>query len=229
MILLMRKLAILIVAAAAFVGVPVRAQGTPQWEIFGGVTYAYADAGNPLVIPAFAYGFVPTSNYPISQHQSSGGWHVQIAENVTSWFSGVADFSGTYASRELDLRPFLLNGSTRANLNAYSYLFGPRFSLRKISRTTLFGDVLVGGVRAAGTAAALQSVDPVVAFELGLPFQVNSWAFSGGGGTDFTIAPHLAARVQADYIRSHFPQTIDRDFQNNFLVSAGLVLRVGHK
>ena len=225
----MRKLAILIVAAAVFVGIPVRAQDTPQWEIFGGGSYAYVNAGNPIVIPAFAFGSVPTSNYVISLRQSGGGWHGQIVENVTSWFGGVADFSGLYAGREFDLRPFLLNGSARAEFNAYSYLFGPRFSFRKITRTTVFGEVLIGGVRAAGTAASLQNVDPVLAFDLGFPFHENSWAFSGGGGVDWTLSPHLAARVQADYIRSHFPQTIDRDFQNNLRVSVGLVLRVGHK
>jgi len=229
MILLMRKLALLMVGALVFLGIPVRAQETPQWEIFGGVSYAYANAGNPIVIPAFAFGFVPTSNYAISLHQSGEGWHGQIVENVTSWFGGVADFSGIYAGRDFDLRPFALNATAHADFNAYSYLFGPRFSLRRINRTTVFGEVLVGGVHAAATAAPLQAVDPVVAAELGFPVHENSWAFSGGGGVDFTIRPHLAARVQADYIRSHFPQTIDRNFQNNLRVSAGLVLRLGHK
>jgi opacity protein-like surface antigen len=184
-----------------------QAQETPQWEIFGGYSFFRVDAGSVTL----------SNGTLIKLQQNSNGWHASLAENVTSWFGGVADFSGHYANRtfnfsSLGIPPF------RANLSAYPFLFGPQFSHRKLGSAVLFGHALVGGVHArANISGGTQ------------PIHDTKWAYGFGGGFDYKLTRQLAARAQVDWIRSHFPETLTRDFQNNVRASGGLVLRIGRK
>jgi hypothetical protein len=208
------------------------AQNKPEWEIFGGYSFVRVSAGNDITIPAFSLGSVPTSDYVISLHQNGNGWHGQLVQDVNGWVGGVIDFSGFYANRTFDLTPFLLNEQLRTNLSAYTFLAGPRFVHRGPGPLSLFGEPMVGlangRANVASLATVLATVAPNVEAVLGLPFHETKWAYSLGGGIDLRVRPSLAVRlVEAEWIRTHFPQTISRDFQNNVRVSAGIVLRVG--
>jgi hypothetical protein len=65
-----------------FLSVPATAQNpapsmTPQFEVFGGYSYALADFSNDSV--------------------HLNGWNFSLTENVNDWVGGTADFSGHYA------------------------------------------------------------------------------------------------------------------------------------
>jgi hypothetical protein len=205
----------------------VHAQDTPKWELYVGAAYANANT-SPIVIPAFAFGTVPISNYTIPLHDNGIGWRGQVVRNVNGWFGGVADFSGTYANHDLDLRPFLINGSASERRAGYTFLFGPRVALLPPKdRFSFFVEGLVGGVHRRANAASIQEIDPAAAKLLGLPVNQTSWAYAFGGGSDVAIRGNLSVRLEADWVRSHFPQALNHDVQNNALASVGLVIRIG--
>ena len=44
---------------------------------------------------------------------------------------------------------------------------------------------------------------------------------------DYNLTDRFAIRGQADWIRSNFPETLERDFQNIYRVSVGIVFKFG--
>jgi outer membrane protein with beta-barrel domain len=128
---------------------------------------------------------------------SQNGASASIAGNVNSWFGVVGDVGGYHSS------PF------GASLNTYSFLFGPRFSLRS-KRVTPFVQVLFGGARlAAGAGGFSASVTPFV--------------ISAGGGIDLRMSQHVALRPQLDYLNfRHGGQS-----GNAARASLGIVFRFG--
>jgi opacity protein-like surface antigen len=96
-----------------------------------------------------------------------------VAYNPNRWLGLVGDFGGYHAS------------TGGVSVNTYTYLFGPRLSLRNPSNITPFGQVLLGGSRVTVGSGGGSS---------------NQFAYSLGGGVDFGLLPHLALRPQVDYI-----------------------------
>lgn len=95
------------------------------------------------------------------------------------------------------------------SLNTYTFLFGPRLTLRNPTNINPFVEGLVGGSRLSagygGTSAAS-----------------NQFAFAFGGGVDIGMAPHIALRPQVDYVGlRNSGQTI-----NCTRVSLGIVLHL---
>lgn len=105
----------------------------------------------------------------INQNGASGS----VAYNPNKWLGLVGDFGGYHAS------------PAGVSLNTYTYLFGPRFSLRNPSKVTPFAQALVGGSRITLGGGGGSS---------------DQFAWSFGGGVDFPIIPHLAFRPQVDYV-----------------------------
>jgi opacity protein-like surface antigen len=122
----------------------------------------------------------------INQNGVSGS----VAYNYKSWLGLVGDFGGYHASP----------GGT--SLNTYTYLFGPRVTLRNPSKINPFGQVLLGGSRLTDAGSS------------------NQFAYSIGGGVDIGLLPHLALRPQVDYLGLN--TTGSRT--NCTRVSAGLVV-----
>lgn len=96
-----------------------------------------------------------------------------LAYNPNRWLGLVGDVGGYHAS------------PGGVSLNTYTYLFGPRLSLRNPSNITPFGQVLLGGSRVTVGSGGGSS---------------NQFAYSLGGGVDFGLLPHLALRPQVDYV-----------------------------
>jgi hypothetical protein len=135
------------------------------------------------------------------------GWQASVTENVNHWFGGTAEFSGWYANETP------ASGPPDINVNAHSFLFGPRFSHRKSQGFTPFAHVLLGGFRGSRGY-------------LGISQPKTDFAAAFGGGIDIKIHKKLAFRViQADYIVTPF---LDQR-QDNIRLSAGIVLRLGEK
>jgi hypothetical protein len=106
---------------------------------------------------------------------NQNGGSVSIAGNVNRWFGIVGDLGGYHSS------PF------GASLDTFTFLVGPRFSLRRNDKVTPFVQVLVGGAHlTAGGGGFSASVTPFV--------------MSAGGGIDLRISQHVALRPQVDYL-----------------------------
>lgn len=190
--------ALLLLFASAGVA---RAQA-PEWELFGGASFMRASAGPGSVIV-----FVPGGTLNESLQQNSYGWIASVTQNVTGWFGGTAEFSGYYANRTVL--------GVKVNGSAYPFLFGPDFKYRR-DRLTLFARPLFGGADARVTIASTN----VTASQ-------TRWAYDLGGGADYKFSRYLSVRVEGDWLRTHFPDTLERDYQNNFRVSGGLVWTIG--
>lgn len=123
----------------------------------------------------------------LNQNGASGS----VAYNPNRWLGVVADIGGYHAS------------PSGVSVNTYTYLFGPRFSLRNPSHVTPFVQGLVGGSRITVSGASN-----------------SQFAYSFGGGVDLGILPHLALRPQVDYVGLDTPGSRT----NCTRISAGLVI-----
>ncbi len=105
----------------------------------------------------------------INQNGVSGS----VAYNPNRWLGIVGDFGGYHAS------------PGGVSLNTYTYLFGPRVSLRNPFKFNPFAQFLIGGSRLTAGSGGGSS---------------NQFAYSFGGGVDVGLLPHLALRPQLDYV-----------------------------
>lgn len=164
------------------------AQDTPRVEV--GLDYNYVHSNAP-----------PGGCGCISMN-GGDGW---VAFNFTHSFAGVAQISGQRASD--------IDGVSGSDLTFVSYLFGPRFSLRRSDRFMPFGQALFGMTHATTDSALLGSNSN------------NSFALTAGGGLDIGISRHFAIRpAQLDYFLTRFSNG-SNDHQNNFRFSAGIYFR----
>lgn len=134
------------------------------------------------------------------------GWNASVAGNITSWLGVVGDFSGHYGSPSV----FGFN-IPFVDVRAHSFLFGPKLAYRGNDKITPFGHFLIGVTR----------VDA-------LGFGDQAFAGAIGGGLDVRLSDSLAIRAfQADYFMTRFDEGPwnDNARQNNFRLSAGIVLR----
>jgi hypothetical protein len=131
--------------------------------------------------------------------ESQHGGSISAAGNVNNWLGIVGDVGGYHSS------PF------GVSLNTYTFLFGPRFSLRA-GKVTPFVQTLVGGAHMTASAN-------------GRSGGMTSFAASAGGGVDFRLTPHVALRPQVEYIALRSSgHTL-----NAGRASLGLVFRFGEK
>jgi hypothetical protein len=101
-----------------------------------------------------------------------------IAYNPNRWFGIVGDIGGYQAS------------PGGVSLNTYTFLFGPRLTLRNPTKVNPFVQALVGGSRITVGSGGGSN---------------NQLAYSVGGGVDFGILPHLALRPQVEYVGLNTP------------------------
>lgn len=106
----------------------------------------------------------------VNQNGVSGS----IAYNPSRWLGIAGDFGAYHAS------------PGGISLNTYTYMFGPRLTIRNFTKINPFVQVLAGGSRLSGGGASS-----------------NQFAFSFGGGVDIGMLPHLALRPQVDYVGLH--------------------------
>jgi hypothetical protein len=131
-----------------------------------------------LAIPSRAQSVDASVSYSYFRLGNSGGINQNgvsgsIAYNANRWLGIVGDFGGYHAS------------PGGVSLNTYTFLFGPRLTLRNPSKINPFVQGLVGGSRLTQGAGGGST---------------NQVAFGFGGGVDVGLLPHLALRPQVDYI-----------------------------
>jgi hypothetical protein len=190
----------------------IKAQETPQYEVFVGPSYAREDATNIKFINGI-------------------GWHASLDGTANNWLSAVFDFSGYYSSPKVNLVG--LSNPLPIDSSNYLYLFGPRFTYRKWQRLTPFAEGLVGVSNFRFTASSVGLTNAVSS---------TTFAAAFGGGADYVVKDWLAIRlIEADYVVTRFRElSVDqttgqvsfngpRRTQNNARASAGIVLRFGRR
>jgi hypothetical protein len=145
-------------------------------------------------------------SYTRSGSANLEGWHVAGAVPYGGGLFGgslrvAADLSGHYGS------------FAGADLNQLTFLIGPRLAWR-YRRLGPFVHVLLGGARTQTSVAT-----PVALSE-----STTEWGGALGAGTDYRLARHWAARVQADLLLLHGQGVWD----DNPRLSLGAVYRFGH-
>ncbi|HYL76327.1 MAG TPA: outer membrane beta-barrel protein [Bryobacteraceae bacterium] len=163
---------------------------TPQVEVSGSYSYIRANAAN--------------SAGSFNLNGASGS----VAYNVSDRFSVVGDVGGYRFSG-------LPSGLSST---MYTFLFGPRYSFRKVRRFTPFAHVLLGVGRVNASSGGIDAGE-------------NGFSMAMGGGLDLPFRRRFALRViQAEYLLTRFDRvTGDSATQNDLRISAGLVVRFGSR
>ncbi len=188
-----------IVLPLLFVSPRLLAQKPPEVELFGG------------------YSHLRTHTSPVGGAYNLNGWQASLTGNLIRWLGFEADFSNHYGTAP----PAFIDQSPR-----FSYLFGPRFTLRMWPGVAPFGHALAGVVR--GTEVLPPIAPPYARFFCIGPNTRPETAFgmAAGGGLDLKVTRGLWLRLfQAVYVRSNFTN----DQRNDLRVSAGIVFRFGRK
>jgi hypothetical protein len=109
-------------------------------------------------------------------------------------------------------------GGQPAGLSAqmYTFMFGPRVTLRKSFHFSPYAQTLFGGGRLNASTSSVQAGE-------------NAFVMSLGGGIDIGLTHHIAIRaVQGEYLMTRFANIAGISVtQNNFRISAGVVFRFG--
>jgi opacity protein-like surface antigen len=151
-----------------------------------------------FAIPSRAQSVDASLSYSYFRLGGSGGLNQNgvsgsVAYNLNHWLGIAGDFGGYHAS------------PGGASVNTYTYLFGPRLTLRNPTKINPFIQALLGGSTISVGSGGGSS---------------SQFAYSVGGGVDFAVLPHLAFRPQLDYIGLNTPGSRT----NCTRVSAGLVV-----
>jgi outer membrane immunogenic protein len=159
----------------------------------------------PVLETSLGYSFVH-ANAPPGQCGcfSANGGFGSIVFNATHGLSIVADLNVVHAG----------NIAGSQSITVFNYLFGPRYSLRSVSkRFTPYAQALGGGSQEFSNYPAVQNLQGA--------------AFSLGGGVSTVLKPHLGwTIVKADWIHSFIPNA-QNNLQNDIRVSTAITFRLG--
>jgi hypothetical protein len=155
--------------------------------------------------------------------QNTNGWNGSLEGRVFPHISLVADFNGSYASKNSAFTISNASLNIHSKTRNHTFLFGPR-AYMSVGRIRPFGHVLLGLARIDLSFDHVLTESGVVVPQGTEHFEgsVNRFAVALGGGTDIRLARTLDWRLQADYIRVAPWQS---DGSNNARVSTGLVFR----
>jgi hypothetical protein len=185
------------------------AQEYPGGEFFGGASF---------------------SNTDVSGRNNSFGWQISAAGNPYRRMRLVGDFGGQTR------RTNLIADGQRVRVQTYQLMWGPQFTWRR-QRTTFFTNTVMGVAAAHYVTSSGDSAHPenVLAVDFG-------FATALGGGVDVNAGRHFAIRLfQADYILTHLRPDLPQfspilqqvpsvgNWQNNFRLGFGLVVKVGRR
>jgi hypothetical protein len=216
-----------VIAAGLLAAFVAGATDIPRYETFLGYTYVRANQFNQNT------GLGQT----IGGFDMNGG-SFQFIYNFNKWVSGVADI-GAVTKQNV--------GVINANNTTTFYLFGPRFSYRKHSRFTPYGQIVFGGATRSLSrqldvltganipvfpVATAQDLFPGANTEITAQVSATQTAFAMavGGGLDWKIAKRISFRpIAVDYVLTRFPSflTGNNSNQNSLRASAGIIFTFG--
>lgn len=196
----------LVCFAVIFLGLSamVMAQDFPRGEVFLG--YSLVDVHNP----AFVFGSSPQVGVTYN------GLALSAVVNGNKWLSFVADLGGYYRSGDApkvsvqDYSGAPPRGSIQDSYHIYTFLFGPRFSVRASNRVTPFIQALFGDARVTPGANHWN-------YE-------NDFAAAVGGGVDIKVYKNFSVRpVQLEYLAIKSGQPL----RDNLRYTAGISWNFG--
>jgi hypothetical protein len=152
---------------------------------------------------------VNSANYDFQRTGNGGSGYIEY--NINSLVGLVGDFGG-YA-----------NTRTGINDKALTYLFGPRFNMRR-QRWTPYLQFLFGGAYAWSGPNGFQQ-------------NQNTFATAAGGGVDFNWTNRISIKpIQVEYVMTQFDSAAlggstkgFGDHQNDLRYLAGVVMKFGSK
>ena len=167
-----------------------------------------ASATTPQFEASGSYSYVRTNRSSSSNGLNLHGGSGSLSYNFQSSVSLVGEF-GAYRFTGLP------SGITST---MYTYLFGPRVTLRRSSRVNPFAQVLLGGARLNASASGVEAGE-------------NAFAMAVGGGLDLFCNRHFSIRAgEVDYLLTRFASASGASAtQNNLRISAGVVFRFGSR
>ena len=164
-------------------------------------------------------------NFALSSFDAEGGVG-SFSWNFNRHFAFESEF-GAYTKSGVDIVSY---DSTR-----FSYLFGPRFSVRRGRRFDPYFHVLLGGMQSWSSASLpYDQVYPTPLPSVTQPRWAgvfvrvndsqNAFAMAVGGGFDIRLAHHFSLRpFQLDYVLTRF----NGNDQNDFRYSGGVLFNFG--
>lgn len=172
--------------------------------------------------PAFMYiRTVPPGNVQSVNCAGGGG---TIAYNFSSVLGLAADLGGC------KIFGFLPQNSPNANKitgSEFTFLFGPRITLRNSSPFRPFFELNFGGARASLSCNSNTACS-------GTSFAKTAFAMTVGGGFDIKLSKKFSLRpIQAEYLYTRFgndcPYTVctQNNNQNSFRLKSGIVMAWG--
>ena len=179
---------------------------------FGAVLTAAAQESIPVAEVGFNYSFLRQNPGGTTSGFMAQGGSGTVAYNINRMFGLVTDF-GVYTN----------GGASNLNPTTFTYLFGPRYSLRRSSRFTPYLQTLVGGARVSTSFLDANS-NQVNATDTG-------FAAAFGGGLDVRLTDAIAIKpFQVEYLLTNLPNVWSTGTtQNNLRYTAGVVFRFGSK
>ena len=188
-------------------GVVTKAKPAAAPEAGSGSTKS-SSKSTDIYVPRFDL-FVGYSNF---REWSAGGNRIgwlsggstSLAVNLNRYFGLVGDFGG-YGANSFGPGAPPIGAQVNASGTVFTYMFGPRLSLRH-ERFTPFAQALFGGVHASNvTLNGCSGIGCVP-----LPSE-NSFTMTAGAGLDITLTRHVVFRlIQAEYVLT--------DFRNPYLL-----------
>ena len=197
------RLAVLIVLCSVGTFAAAQDQHAPKWELFGGYSYLYPDAGVHGMLPG---GLLPAGSRLESNPRGAGA---SITYDFNRWFGLTLDSSIDWGSGEAGV-PKRIDDAAFSNLS-----FGPKVTFRH-RRVSPFIEVLVGDHRLMPDAF----------------HDIDKLGFMFGGGLDVTVSRHIALRLfRADYVTSSYrygpPASTPSTDLTGVRLQAGLVFMWG--
>jgi outer membrane protein OmpA-like peptidoglycan-associated protein len=160
---------------------------------------------------AFGYSFLRANAPPSSCGCfSMNGGFVSADLHLNEWLGLTGRFTMGHANHISALGQ---------DLTLQTFTVGPRFTYR-MSRVSLFGDVLVGGARGSGSYFPTST---------GSTTSASSFAYSTGGGIDLPLTSRWGLRlVDAEFLHTGLPNGVNGS-QHQLEISTGLIFRFGRR
>ncbi|MDP8990446.1 MAG: outer membrane beta-barrel protein [Acidobacteriota bacterium] len=176
-----------------------------------GAAVAQEAAPTPVAEVGINYSYITTMPGGGASSFGSQGGSGAFVYNINRVIGVVADLGGYYNAAAANSSP-----------TTFSYLFGPRLSLRKSSKFTPYVQALFGGDRVSTSLVNANTGSSIVQ---------NGFAAAFGGGLDVRLTDHLAVKpFQIEYLMTQAPNDWSlNNPRNNIRYSAGVVFRLGAK
>ena len=178
--------------------------------LLSAVAASAQEVATPKVEIGLSYSWfhVNSANFDFQRTGNGGSGYFEY--NVSPVLGLVADFGG-YA-----------NTRTGINDKALTYLFGPRFNLRRFERWTPYLQFLFGGAHAWIGPTNLQQTQ-------------DAFATAAGGGVDVNLTKHISIKpIQVEYVMTQFDSASlggstagFGNHQNDIRYSGGVVFKFG--